>query len=138
MNDFVGLMNVNQEARNFDYGCEFNPSQRNAISLLLAVISAPQKGEYIKGFFALYIWQYLLPDVKFYSVGLTDNFYAIAEVLNAQGEYEFKPAEEISQLVAEQKTTAFFNMNKSEHCEASQTLIAEIDQALEFIVKRYA
>lgn len=138
MNDFVGLMNVNQEVRNFDYACEFNPSQKNAINLLLSVISASQKGEYIKGFFALYIWQYLLPDVKFYSVGLMDQFYALAEVANAQGEYEFRPAEEISQLVAEQKTTAFFNMGKDEHCEQSQALIAELDKALVFIVKQYA
>ncbi|GAA5101460.1 hypothetical protein [Wohlfahrtiimonas larvae] len=138
MNDFVGLMNVNQTVCNFDYACEFNPSQKRAISLLLSVISAPQEGEYIKGFFALYIWQKLLPDVRFYSVGLMDNFYALAGVRDQNGECKFKPAREMSQIVAEQKTTAFFNMKQDEHCDESQALIAEIDKALHFIVNKYA
>lgn len=137
MNDFVGLMNVNQEARNFDYACEFNPSQKSAINLLLSVISAPQKGEYIKGFFALYVWKNLLPDVRFHSVGLTDSFYEIAEITNSQGDYEFKPASDIKALVQEEKETAFFKINEEEHCHEAKALIAEIDKAVTFILKKY-
>lgn len=138
MNDFVGVMNINQEARNFDYACEFNPVQKRAINLLLSVLSAPQEGEYIKGFFALYIWKKLLPEVRFYSVGLTDKFYELASVHHDQGECQFKPAAEISQLVAEQQATTFFNLGKDEHCEQSRALIGAIDRALMFIIKHYA
>lgn len=136
-NDFVEMVNVSKEVSSFDYASEFNPTQKGAINLLLSVVESSQKGIYIKGFFGLYVWKNLLPDVQFYSVGLTDGFYALAEEANVQGEYVFKPADEICQQVEAQKQTIFFQMDEEEHCDAVRRLIAEIDRALDFIVHQY-
>lgn len=137
-NDFVELVNIEKDALSFDYMSEFNPTQRKAINLLLSVIEASQEGSYFKSFFALYIWKNLLPDVRLYSVGLTDHFYRIAEERDNVGNYVFKPAEQISQLIEEEKKTSFFTLEEHGYCAESRALILEIDKALAFIIEAYA
>lgn len=157
-NDFVELVNIEKDALSFDYMSDFNPTQRNAIHLLyqpnparlsfqtqrnaihllLSVVEGSQEGSYFKSFFALYIWKNLLPDVRFYSVGLTERFYQIAEERNSSGQCVFKPAEQISQLIAQERETGFFHLDECDYCDESQALIAEIDKAMTFIVKDYA
>jgi len=137
-NDFVELVNSDKDPLSFDYMADFNPTQRNAINLLLSVVEGSQEGSYFKSFFALYIWKSLLPDVRFYSVGLTERFYQMAEVRNNTGKCIFKPAEQISQLVAEEKATGYFHLEECDYCDESKALIAEIDKAIAFIVKDYA
>lgn len=136
--DLVELVNAPKDIGSFDYASEFNPSQKAAINLLLAVVSSTQKGIYVRGLFALYIWRNLLPDARFYSVGLTDKFYSLAEEKNDKGEYIFKPAAKISELVEGQKQTEFFHLSETDHAEEVLQLIAEIDKALSFIIRRYA
>ncbi len=136
-NDLIEIVNAPKAASGIDYASEFNPSQKAAINLLLDVISATQKGAYVRGFFALYIWKNLLPDARFYSVGLTDKFYALAEEKNTKGEYVFKPAVKIAELIEAQKQTEFFTMGDDDHSEEILQLIAELDKALDFILNRY-
>lgn len=137
-NELVEFMDHARHSSEFDYAAEFNPSQKCAINLLLTVIGAPQKGLYIKGFFALYVWRKLLPGMKFYSVGLSDQFYELGEIINHQGGYEMKTAKQIAELVEAQKKTAFFQIAEAEHCVRSRELVEEIDKAIEFIMDQYS
>lgn len=137
-NDFMGMINTERDTFNFDYTSEFNPIQKSAINLLLAAISASQEGVYFKSLFALYIWKKLLPAVTFYSVGLSDLFYSIAETKNVAGEYVFKAASEINHLIELEQQKEFFVEDEERYCEASKRLIREIDIALEFILDKYA
>ncbi len=137
-NDFIELVNIEKDAVSFDYMSEFNPTQKNAINLLLSVVDGSQEGSYFKSFFALYIWKNLLPDVRFHSVGLTEHFYQIAEERNNTGKCIFKPAEQISYLIAEEKETGFFHLGENDYCDESQALIKQLDYAIAFIIKDYA
>lgn len=136
-NDLIEIVNAPKATSGIDYACEFNPSQKAAIHLLLDVLSATQKGAYVRGFFALYIWRSLLPEARFYSVGMTDKFYSLAEEQNSKGEYVFKPAAKIAESIKAQQQTEFFTMGENDHCEEILLLIAEIDKALDFILNRY-